>query len=141
MPPPAIPAPPSTGWKRRATNSSRATPGIRAQNDAVDRLDSARDRLDAATAKPPERLADEKRRKMADTVKGLLERQKAAVAEAESDSRARCRGEDVETPGRDELRRTGTSCETDLAEEVAKLEAEFAPLPVLARVIAETSRR
>src|SRR4029453_16474259 len=48
----------------------QGAPGPRAQRDAVDRLDSARDRLDAAAAQPPERLADEKRRKLADTVKG-----------------------------------------------------------------------
>src|SRR5262249_54389095 len=58
-------------------------PGTRPQNDAVQRLDNARDRLDAATANPTEQLSDEKRRKMADKVKGLLERQKAAVAETE----------------------------------------------------------
>ena len=104
----------------------------------MDRLDAARDKLDAATANPAEQLSDEKRRKMADKVKALLERQKAAVAEAESDSHARRPGKDVEAAGRDQLRRLARSG-TDLADEVAKLEKEFAPLPVLARVIAESS--
>ena len=53
------------------------------QKDATDKLDSARDKLDAAAARAPQELSDEKRRKLADLVKALYERQKAAVAEAD----------------------------------------------------------
>ena len=137
MPRLAMPGPPSTGWRPREPNSNRATPA-RAQRDAVDRLDAARDRLDAATAAPPERLADEKRRKLADTVKGLLDRQKAAVAEAGRIhalvAQEKMWKRPVEASYVDLAR-----AETSLAEEVAQLEAEFAPLPVLARVISESA--
>jgi hypothetical protein len=120
------------------TELEQGNSGNRAQRDAVDRLDAARDRLDAATAKPPERLADEKRRKLADTVNGLFERQKAAVAEANRIHALVAQEKMWQRPVETsyvELSRV----ETELAEEVAKLEAEFAPLPVLARVIAESS--
>src|SRR5207253_1543828 len=50
--------------------------------EAVDKLDQARDKLDAATASPGRELSDEKRRKLADQVKALHERHLAAVAEA-----------------------------------------------------------
>ena len=77
---------------------------------------------------------------MADTVKGLLERQKAAVAEAERIhtlvAQEKMWKRPVET-SYVELARA----ETNLAEEVAKLEAEFAPLPVLARVICRIDAR
>lgn len=52
------------------------------QKDATEKLDAARDKLDTAVAKAPQELTDEKRRKLADLVKALLERQKAAVVEA-----------------------------------------------------------
>jgi hypothetical protein len=110
----------------------------RAQRDAVDRLDSARDRLDAAAAQPPERLADEKRRKLADTVKGLLDRQKSAIAEAGRVHKLVAEHKEWRRPVETsyvELART----ETSLAQEVAALETELAPLPVLARVISETT--
>jgi hypothetical protein len=53
------------------------------QKDATEKLDNARDKLDAAAARAPQELTDEKRRKLADLVKALSERQKAAVAEAD----------------------------------------------------------
>jgi hypothetical protein len=52
------------------------------QKDATEKLDMARDKLDAAAAKAPRELAEEKRRKLADLVKALYERQKAANTEA-----------------------------------------------------------
>jgi hypothetical protein len=115
----------------------RGDPAARAQRDAVDRLDSARDRLDAAAAQPPERLADEKRRKLADKVKGLLDRQKAAVAEAGRIHKLVAEHKEWRRPVESsyvELART----EISLAEEVAALEAELASLPVLARVVSES---
>ncbi|HUR53345.1 MAG TPA: hypothetical protein VMZ71_04405, partial [Gemmataceae bacterium] len=54
----------------------------RTQNETVEKLDNARDRLDAARQTPERQLSAEKRRKMFDAVKALLERQKAATAEA-----------------------------------------------------------
>jgi hypothetical protein len=116
----------------------QGNPATRAQNDAVDRLDSARDRLDRATADPTQKLADEKRRKMADRVKGLHERQMAAIAEAQRIHKLVTQDKlwrrPVETSYVD-LSRT----ETNLAEEVGQLEADFAPLPVLARVLNEST--
>jgi hypothetical protein len=53
------------------------------QQDATEKLDAARDKLDAAVARAPQELSDEKRRKLADLVKALHERQKAALAEAD----------------------------------------------------------
>ena len=52
------------------------------QKDATEKLDTARDKLDTAAAKAPQELTDEKRRKLADLVKALFERQNAAVEEA-----------------------------------------------------------
>ena len=117
----------------------RADPATRAQDDAVDRLDSARDRLDRAAASPSPQLSDEKRRKMADRVKGLLERQKAAVAEARRIHTLVVQDKLWRRPVEAsyvDLART----ETNLAEEIAKLEADFAALPVLARVLAESTK-
>jgi len=53
------------------------------QQAATEKLDDARDKLDAAAARAPQELTDEKRRKLADLVKALHARQKAAVAEAD----------------------------------------------------------
>jgi hypothetical protein len=53
------------------------------QKDATSKLDEARDKLDQAAARAPQELSDEKRRKLADLVTALLERQKAAIAEAD----------------------------------------------------------
>src|SRR5205814_4633965 len=54
----------------------------RDQADAVEKLDDARDKLDTAGEKSARELSGEKRRKLAEVVKALLERQNAAVAEA-----------------------------------------------------------
>jgi hypothetical protein len=53
------------------------------QKEATEKLDAARDKLDDAAAKAPKELTDEKRRKLADLVKALTERQRAAIAEAD----------------------------------------------------------
>lgn len=55
------------------------------QVQAIERLDEARDRLDATVAahSPAERLADEKRRQLRDRLQALLERQRSRIAEAQ----------------------------------------------------------
>jgi hypothetical protein len=112
----------------------------RPQNEAVDKLDTARDKLDAAAAQARRQLSDEKRRKLADQVKALLERQKAAVAEA-----SRIHGEVAKAKGWDKLLLTSYSDldavrEKEIAIEVRKLaEADFASLPVLARLLTDAA--
>ncbi|HVL11592.1 MAG TPA: hypothetical protein VM529_03455 [Gemmata sp.] len=113
--------------------------GMRAQNEAVERLDSARDRIDSAAAAAPQQLADEQRRRMADKVRGLLERQKGRVAEADRLHGAVAAAKAWE---RDTLVSYGdlAEAETKIAEEVRVLQKEFAPLPVLARLLEESAR-
>src|SRR5262249_48289918 len=114
-------------------------PGIRAQNEAIERLDNARDRFDQAVATAPQQLADEKRRKMTEKVKALLERQKAAVAEADRIHKkvAEAKGweRDLQTAYGD----LWDKFQKPIAEEAAKLEQDFAQLPVLARVAKEAA--
>ena len=115
--------------------------GTRAQREAVAQLDAARDKLDAAAAQGGRQLSDEKRRKLSDQVKALLERQKAAVAEA-----VRIHGEVAKQKGWDKLLLTSYSDidavrETEIALEVRKLaENEFAPLPVFARLLTDCAK-
>ncbi|MCE9562046.1 MAG: hypothetical protein K8U57_08320 [Planctomycetes bacterium] len=114
-------------------------PGIRAQNDAIERLDNARDRLDAAASAAPQQLSDEKRRKMAEKVQALMERQKATVAEAERIHKLVVTSKEW---NRDALTAYGDLAEKrqlPIMEEVRALEKEFAQLPVLARVLTESS--
>lgn len=112
----------------------------RAQAEAVDRLDRARDRLDRDAARAGRQLSDERRRKMADQVKALVERQKAAVAEAE-----RIHAEVAKAKGWDRLLLTSYADlesvrEKEIAVEVRQLaEKEFAPLPVLARLLSDAA--
>ena len=112
--------------------------GMRAQNDAVDRLDTARDKLDAATAAVPQQLSDEKRRKLADRVQAILDRQRGRVAEAD-----RIHGLVSQNKGweRDYLVSYGdlAEAEKEIARDVRALEQDLAPLPVLARVLAEAA--
>ena len=115
-------------------------PGIRAQNDAIEKLDGARDKLDAATTAAPQQLNDEKRRKMADKIKALLERQKSAVTEADRIHKlvATNKGwkRDQETAYLD----VASKREDEIAKEVRLLaEKEFAPLPVFARLLTESA--
>jgi hypothetical protein len=113
--------------------------GIRPQNDAVDRLDSARDRLDASAASAPQQLSDEKRRKMAERLQAVLDRQKAAVAEAERVHKLVASGKEWT---RDALTAYGDLAEKrqqPIADELRPVEKDFAPLPVLARVVAEAT--
>jgi hypothetical protein len=113
----------------------------RAQAEAVDRLDAARDRLDQAAAQAGRQLSDEKRRKLADQVKALVERQKAAAAEA-----ARIHGEVARAKGWDKLLLTSYSDlegvrEKEIGVEVRNLaEKELAPLPVLAQLLSDAAR-
>ncbi len=112
----------------------------RAQAEAVDRLDAARDQLDRQAAQAGRQLADEKRRKLADIVKALLERQRGAVQEA-----ARVHGEAAKNKGWDRALLTSYSdLEAvrikELALELRKLaDAEFAPLPVFARMLKDAA--
>src|SRR5579883_1531568 len=116
------------------------SPG-RAQAEAVDKLDGARDRLDVASAQAGRQLSDEKRRKLADMVKSLLERQKAAVGEA-----TRIHGDVARMKGWDKLLLTSysdldTVREQEIAIEIRKLaEKEFAPLPVFARLLNDAAK-
>jgi hypothetical protein len=59
-------------------------PPLAEQAQSIQRLDEARDHLDAAVAAntPAERLADEKRRQLRDRLKALLERQRSRITEA-----------------------------------------------------------
>ena len=114
--------------------------GSRPQDEAIERLDTARDRLDTAAKKDTrEQISDENRRKIADKVKALLERQKAAAAEAD-------RIHDLVSKNKKWERPLLTSYadleerERVLAGEVRQLsEKEFAPFPVLARLLTEAS--
>ena len=65
----------STRWRPPATTWRRGNRPGAAQAEAVGKLDSATDKLDAAADKAGRQLSDEKRRKLADQVKALLERQ------------------------------------------------------------------
>jgi hypothetical protein len=117
-----------------------------AQADAVGRLDNARDRLDAAADKRPEKdqpartLSDEKRRKLLDQVRALLDRQKAAAAEANRIQEKVLADKGWERPV--------LTSYVDLAdrERVLATEArtladrEFAPLPVFASMLQEAGR-
>lgn len=117
----------------------RGDPATRSQDEAVQRLNNARDKLDATTAAAPQQLADEKRRKMAERVGALVERQKAAVAEAERIHalvRANKKWERPLLASYADLEER----ERAIAIEVRTLgEQEFAPLPVLARLLTEAS--
>ncbi len=119
----------------------KGRPPQRAQSEAVDRLDSARDRLDVAAAHAGRQLSEEKRRKLADKVKSLVERQKAALAEA-----SRIHADVAHEKGWDRLLRTSYSDlesvrEKEIAIEVRALaERELASLPVLARLLSDTAR-
>lgn len=114
-------------------------PGIRAQNDAVERLDNARDRLDASTAVAPEQLSDEKRRKMVEKVQALLERQKAAVAEAERIHKLVTASKEWNRDALTAYGDLGEKRQQPITDEVRALEKEFASLPVLARVLSESA--
>jgi hypothetical protein len=114
--------------------------GAAAQADAVEQLDLARDRLDVAAAQAGRQLSDEKRRKLADQVKALVERQKAAVAEA-----ARIHTEVAKAKEWNKALLTSYSDldavrEKEIAIEVRKLaEGDFASLPVFARLLTDSA--
>jgi hypothetical protein len=55
----------------------------RPQGDAIDKLEKARDRLDRAEAPPARELNEEAKRKLADQIRALRDRQAAAEVEAE----------------------------------------------------------
>ncbi len=119
----------------------KGQPNTRAQREAVERLDIARDKLDEAAAQGGRQLSDEKRRKLADLVKALLERQKAAVAET-----VRVHGEVAKQKGWDKLLLTSYSDidlvrETEIAIEVRKLaENELAQFPVFVRLLNDSAK-
>ncbi len=111
----------------------------RAQDEALEKLDTARDRLDKNTTNAGQQLSDEKRRKMADKIKALLERQKAAVEEVDRIHGLVTSNKKWERP----LLSSYADLEDRehaLAAEIKVLsEKEFAPLPVLARLLSESA--
>lgn len=119
----------------------KGQPNSRDQRLAVEKLDAARDRLDAEAAQGGRQLSDEKRRKLADQVKALVEKQKAAVGEA-----ARVHTEVAKQKGWDKLLLTSysdidTVREQEIAIEVRKLaENEFASLPVFVRLLTDSAK-
>jgi hypothetical protein len=111
----------------------------RAQADAVERLDDARDKLDAAGERANRELSGEKRRKLADAVKALLERHQAAVAEAARIQAKVLADEKWERPV---LTSYGDleDRERALAAEVKTLaDREFVELPVFARMLKDAA--
>lgn len=111
----------------------------RSQADAVEKLDDARDKLDAAGDRPDRELSGEKRRKLADAVKALLERQQAAVAEAARIQAKVLADRQWERPV---LTSYGDleDRERALAAEVKTLaDREFAELPVFARMLKDAA--
>jgi hypothetical protein len=118
----------------------KGLPAGRSQAEAVDRLDVARDRLDMAAAQAGRQLADEKRRRLADQVKALLERQHAAVAEAQrihaevAKSKSWNRALLATYSDLDAVR------EKEIAVEIRKLaSADFATLPVFVRLLTDSA--
>ncbi len=117
----------------------KGQPATRPQMEAVERLDIARDKLDLAAAQGGRQLSDEKRRKLADQVKALLERQRAAVVET-----TRIHDAVGKQMGWDKPLLTSYSDiedrEKNLAIELRKLaQNEFASLLVLARLLADAA--
>jgi hypothetical protein len=109
------------------------------QKDATEKLDDARDKLDQAAARAPQELSDEKRRKLADLVTALHERQKAAVAEA---ARIQAKVLADKKWSRPVLQsyKDLEDRERSLATEVAALaEREFKDLLVFARIVKDAA--
>jgi hypothetical protein len=117
----------------------KGQPGTRPADQAIERLDNARDQLDAATNNAGQQLSDERRRKMSEKVKALVERQQAALAEADRIHGLISKSKKFERPLQASY---GDLAEREraLALEVKSLgEKEFAPLPVLARLLADSA--
>jgi hypothetical protein len=117
----------------------RGKAGSRSQDQAIEKLDNARDRIDSVTNNASQKLSNEKRRKMADKIKALLERHTAAVAEADRIHGLVSGNKKWERPLLASYKDLEER-ERNLAAEVRLLsEKEFAPLPVLARLLSEAS--
>lgn len=117
----------------------RGIPPTQGQQDATNKLDDARDKLDNSGTKAQQELADEARRKLADQVKVLLDRQKAAVEEAK-----RIQDKVVKDKkwSRPLLASYGDleDRERALAVEIRALaDREFSELPVFARVVKDAA--
>ena len=115
-----------------------ADPG-RAQEEAADLLDRAREQLDTAPQQSARELTDEKRRKLADAVKALRDRHAALVAEAD---RLQQKVLTEKAWARPTLASYGDleDAERALAVEVRALaDREFAPLPVFKRVVTDAA--
>jgi hypothetical protein len=118
----------------------KGRPAGRPQADAVNRLDATRDQLDAAAADAGRQLSDEKRRKLADQVKALLERQKAAVAEAKRVHAEVARAKKWDKVLLQSYEDLDAVREKEIAVEVRKLaENDVAPLPVFARLLTDAA--
>ncbi|MCS6864374.1 MAG: hypothetical protein RMJ56_04285 [Gemmataceae bacterium] len=118
----------------------KGLPANRAQAEAVDQLDTGRDKLDVAAEQAGRQLSDEQRRQLADVVKSLRERQKAALAETH-----RIHGEVAKERGWSRVLLTSYSDLesirlSELASELQKVaEADFQPFPVFARLLTEAA--
>ena len=109
------------------------------QKDATEKLDTARDKLDTAAAKAPQELTDEKRRQLANLVKALFERQKAAVAEADRIQEKVLAEKKWSRPLLQSYKDLEDR-ERALAVEVHTLsEREFAELPVFERIVKDSA--
>ncbi|MFO0803687.1 MAG: hypothetical protein U0791_11295 [Gemmataceae bacterium] len=109
------------------------------QKDATEKLDDARDKLDQAAARAPQELSDEKRRKLADLVAALHERQKGAVAEAERIQSKVLADKKWSRPVLQSYKDLEDR-ERSLAVEVAALaEREFKDLLVFARIVKDAA--
>ncbi len=119
----------------------KGLPANRAQAEAVDQLDVGRDKLDVAAEHAGRQLSDEKRRQLVDVVKSLLERQKAAVDEAQ-----RIHSEVAKEQGWSRLLLTSyADLESlrinEIATELQKVAAaEFQAFPVFARLLTEAAQ-
>lgn len=118
----------------------KGNPAGAAQADAVEKLDTARDKLDTAAAQAGRQLSDEKRRKLADQVKALAERLKGRQAEATRIHTNVAKDKAWTTALRDSYSDLADVLDDQLASEIRKLaEGDFAPLPVLARLLTDSA--
>ncbi len=109
------------------------------QAEATDRLERARDRLDKAEAEADRELAAEKRRKLADLARAVRDRQAAAAAEADRVRDAAAKAKAWPRPLQQSLVDLAAR-EATLAGEVRALSAKhFDKLPVLTRLLADAA--
>ena len=109
------------------------------QDQALDKLDESLDKLERTGKQDKQRLDREEREKLADKLKQLRDRQKAAVAEAARLDAAAATAKGFDRPLLRSLNDLGES-QTALAEEVAQFAAKnLAPLPVFDKLAGQAS--